>query len=583
MLLSEYYHECNALWRQFDALIDLHTCACVSAPKAKEHSQLLRLMQFLMDLNDVFSYVRTLILTIEPLPDVKSAFATLSRDDSYRSSNLTSKSAKSGPAAFAARPSSSLAGGFKKNNGGQNSANNASSNDFKADHNKSALHTLTNDQYQRLMTLLSDTGASQHIRTMEQVKQIGSYKLGNDLIIKDVLVVPGYHDLTQKFLMGTGSERGGLYFFDEDKRVNNSNIKTCQICTCVWHNRLGHPSDHVLTVLKDKIKDLSQPKSGPCEICHKAKQTREPFPLSVHKTKNLGDLVHLDVWGSYRVKSRDGHKYFLTMRLPTAVLSGKSPYDLRSDEPSDDGGDSAYSNTKFALKSSTESPHDSTIDEVKEGPLYATQTGVSEGIQGTAINDDDYESEGEDIDSFGQLFESPEPVVGQNVRRSSRKATMPSKYNDYGDKRVCKLVKSLYGLKHAPRKWNEKLTSVLVSNRKYCTKLLTEFGMLACKPCNTPIEVNPDNKKVVSKFGDDVPLIGITNYQKLVGKLIYLTMTRPDISYVVHCLNQVMHSPMQSHLRLVFRVLIYLKRELGLGITFKESNNSDLRVFADSD
>ncbi|GJU75332.1 ribonuclease H-like domain-containing protein [Tanacetum coccineum] len=124
---------------------------------------------------------------------------------------------------------------------------------------------------------------------------------------------------------------------------------------------------------------------------------------------------------------------------------------------------------------------------------------------------------------------------------------------------------------------------ICLTQRKYYTELLTEFGMLACKPRSTPIEVNPDGKKVVCKFGDDVPINGITNYQKLVGKLIYLTMTRLGISYVVHCLSQVMHNPMQSHLRLAFRVLKYLKREPRLGITFKENDNIDLKVFVDSD
>ncbi|GJS05030.1 hypothetical protein Tco_0321538, partial [Tanacetum coccineum] len=85
----------------------------------------------------------------------------------------------------------------------------------------------------------SITGASQHItfcatflydiinvthlnltvalpnETVEQVKQFRNYKIRNNLIVKDVLVVPGYKDLTQNFLKGTGSGKGGLYFFDE--------------------------------------------------------------------------------------------------------------------------------------------------------------------------------------------------------------------------------------------------------------------------------------------------------------------------------------------------------------------------------
>ncbi|GKG40315.1 hypothetical protein Tco_0467092, partial [Tanacetum coccineum] len=72
MSLSEYYHECNALWRQIDALIDLPNCTYAGAPKVKDHDQLLR-----------------------------SAFATLSRDESYRHSGSSSKSVKTGPTTFA--------------------------------------------------------------------------------------------------------------------------------------------------------------------------------------------------------------------------------------------------------------------------------------------------------------------------------------------------------------------------------------------------------------------------------------------------------------------------------------------------
>ncbi|GJR69899.1 putative reverse transcriptase domain-containing protein [Tanacetum coccineum] len=147
--------------------------------------------------------------------------------------------------------------------------------------------------------------------TIEYVKNIGSLKL-NGLIIKDVLVVPGYQvnllsdhklsndnnvsvtfnkfqcviqDLTLKSHMGTSSQKGGLYFLDEDQ---------------------------VLKVLKEDINDKTlNVNSGPCDVCHKAKTTKEVFNLSDHKTESLGDVIHLDVWGPYRVTSRDGYRFFL--------------------------------------------------------------------------------------------------------------------------------------------------------------------------------------------------------------------------------------------------------------------------------
>ncbi|GJW49658.1 ribonuclease H-like domain-containing protein [Tanacetum coccineum] len=58
----------------------------------------------------------------------------------------------------------------------------------------------------------------------------------------------------------------------------------------------------------------------------------------------------------------------------------------------------------------------------------------------------------------------------------------------------------------------------------------------------------------------------LTDYQKLMGKLIYLSYTRPDISYDVYCLSQFMHSPLKSHLNTAFKILRYLKSCPGLGI-----------------
>ncbi|XP_052627643.1 uncharacterized protein LOC128134208 [Lactuca sativa] len=76
------------------------------------------------------------------------------------------------------------------------------------------------------------------------------------------------------------------------------------------HSRLGHPAEQALDGLQDKL-NFNNKSLPPCEICHKAKQTRESFTTSLHNSKNIGDLFHLDVWGPYKgtwvylLKSKD--------------------------------------------------------------------------------------------------------------------------------------------------------------------------------------------------------------------------------------------------------------------------------------
>lgn len=123
-------------------------------------------------------------------------------------------------------------------------------------------------------------------------------------------------------------------------------------------------------------------------------------------------------------------------------------------------------------------------------------------------------------------------------------------------------------------------TGLCLNQRKYCLELLHEYGLLACRPVMTPL---PENIVLNHKeTEDDKYLKNFTAYQKLVGKLIYLTLTRPDIAYDVHRLSQHMHSPLQSHFEIGLRVLRYLKLAPGSGISFNKSQ-SGFKVVAYSD
>ncbi|KAJ0779316.1 putative RNA-directed DNA polymerase [Helianthus annuus] len=122
---------------------------------------------------------------------------------------------------------------------------------------------------------------------------------------------------------------------------------------------------------------------------------------------------------------------------------------------------------------------------------------------------------------------------------------------------------------------------ICLSQRKYCLELLAEFGMTGCKPVSNPIEPNYVVTALCEKESEN--LINVSGYQRLVGKLIYLSHTRPDIAYSVHVLSQFMHKPTKAHFLLAMRVLRYLKGSPGKGILLKKSSDFELAAYADSD
>nr|GEV74914.1 putative zinc finger, CCHC-type [Tanacetum cinerariifolium] len=82
--VSEYYHKLNSLWREFDILTKLPDCTYAARAELVDHGKLLRLMQFLMGLDDNYQPVRSSILTREILPEAKDAFVIIYREESHR-------------------------------------------------------------------------------------------------------------------------------------------------------------------------------------------------------------------------------------------------------------------------------------------------------------------------------------------------------------------------------------------------------------------------------------------------------------------------------------------------------------------
>ena len=117
-----------------------------------------------------------------------------------------------------------------------------------------------------------------------------------------------------------------------------------------------------------------------------------------------------------------------------------------------------------------------------------------------------------------------------------------------------------------------------LTQAKYSSDLISRASITDSKIVDTPIEYNC---RLNSHDGE--PLSDATLYRQLVGSLIYLTVTCPDISYVVHIVSQFMAALRSPHYAVILKILRYMKDTIFDGLHFYSHSSLTLQAYLDAD
>nr|GEW44290.1 ribonuclease H-like domain-containing protein [Tanacetum cinerariifolium] len=297
----------------------------------------------------------------------------------------------------------------------------------------------------------------------------------------------------------------------------------------LWHCRLGQPADQ-------------------------AKQTRETFLLSDHNSKCFGDIAHwVDVWGPYRVVSKDrvaSDDCYITTEDKAATIATQIGENVTCEENvhnNKNGQDptNVLETSPVLRKSSRQRNSPSKLND------FVVDNNVRYELSGSLPNLKCVEAVNLKMEAFHR-------------NNTYVPADLPLRRKAIG----CKCI------------WKIKYKSSCEVDRKYCLELLCEYGLLSCKPAATPLQQNVALNYV--ETDNDKFLPNMFEYQKKFANL-YISITRPDISYVVHCLSEHMHAPLKSHFTATLRVLRYPKNAPGTGVHFYKSKRLSLHAYSDAD
>lgn len=121
------------------------------------------------------------------------------------------------------------------------------------------------------------------------------------------------------------------------------------------------------------------------------------------------------------------------------------------------------------------------------------------------------------------------------------------------------------------------LSGLQLNQEKYANSLLLKAGMQDCKALASPLST-----KSAPSSTDLEPFLDPVRYHSLAGSLQYLTITRPDISFIINYMCQFMHHPLQHHFQLLKRILRYIMGTIPHSLHF-HLRSLNLEAFSDSD
>ncbi|GJT77363.1 uncharacterized mitochondrial protein-like protein [Tanacetum coccineum] len=139
-------------------------------------------------------------------------------------------------------------------------------------------------------------------------------------------------------------------------------------------------------------------------------------------------------------------------------------------------------------------------------------------------------------------------------------------------------ARNLMGRKSRLGQVQQKEDGIFISQDKYVAEILKKFDFATVKTASTPIETN---KALVKD--EEVEAVDVHLYKSMIGSLMYLIASRPDIMFTVCACARFQVTPKTSHINAVKRIFRYLKGQPNLGLWYPRDSPFDLETFSDSD